>query len=80
MLLGSRTVYVSTYRFRRCNNDGRGFGEVRLPLLQCVTLVGFVVDLSDLGCGGRERSRRCGEDEGEGKEEMWSSDVVVYRR
>ena len=58
----------------RCNNDGRGFGEVdvdRLPWLQCVTLVRFVVDLSELdGGGGTEGSRRYGEDEGEGKEEM----------
>jgi hypothetical protein len=40
-------------------------------LLQRVTLVWFIIDLSELdGSGGSKRSRRYGEDEGEGKEEM----------
>jgi hypothetical protein len=43
----------------------------RLTLLQRLTLVRFVMDLSGLdGGGGSERSRRYGEHEGEGKEEV----------
>ena len=43
----------------------------RLPWPQCVTLVRFVMDLSKLEDGGGiEGSRRYGDDEGEGKEEM----------
>ena len=42
----------------------------RLPWLQCVTLVRFVMDLSELdGSGGIEAARRYGEDEAERKEE-----------
>ena len=55
----------------------------RLPLLQRVmTLVQFVMDLSELDGGGNsERSRRYGQDDGDGMEEMkHASNVVTYRR
>ena len=43
----------------------------QLPSLQRVTLIRFVMDLSELdGGSGSEKSRRYGEDEGEGKEEI----------
>ena len=42
----------------------------QLPSLQRVTLVRFVMDLSELDSGcGSEKPRRDGEDEGEGMEE-----------
>ena len=54
----------------------------QLPSLQQVTLIRFIMDLSELdgGCGS-EKYRRYGEDEGNGKEEMKQSSVgVIYRR
>ena len=43
----------------------------RLPWLHYVTLIWFAMDLLELdGGGGTEGSKRDGEDEGEGKEEM----------
>ena len=63
----------------RCNNDGRGFGEVDgrpTPVASMRDPRRFVVDLSELDGGGRtEGSRRYGEEEGEGK----GGDEVVKR-
>ena len=58
----------------RCNHDGQALAKStvdRLPWLQCVTLVRSVMDLSELDGGGcTEGSRRYGEDEGEGGNEV----------